>query len=49
MPWTNAVGARNFIAHGYDRVDYGIVWDTIATDFAPLVSALEGALGSDAG
>jgi uncharacterized protein with HEPN domain len=23
VPWAKAIGTRNFIAHGYDRIDYG--------------------------
>ena len=44
VPWTKAIGTRNFIAHGYDRIDYGVVWDTIGNDFPPIVAALERAL-----
>ena len=40
-------GARNFIAHGYDRIDYDVVWDTIAEDFPPLVTALEHVLSGE--
>ena len=49
IPWRKAIGARNFIAHGYDRVDYGRVWDTIAEEFPPLVAGLERALHGDVG
>jgi uncharacterized protein with HEPN domain len=30
-----------------DRIDYDVVWDTIAEDFPPLVAALERALLGD--
>jgi uncharacterized protein with HEPN domain len=46
IPWTKAIGTRNFIAHGYDRIDYEVVWDTIAEHFPALVAALERALSS---
>jgi uncharacterized protein with HEPN domain len=49
VPFSKAVAARNFIAHGYDRIDYDVVWDTIAEDFPPLVGALERALSSESG
>ena len=49
VPWSKAIGTRNFIAHGYDRIDHDVVWDTIAEDFPALVTALERALSSDAG
>ena len=47
IPWAKAIGARNFIAHGYDRIDYEVVWDTIAENFPALVAALERALASE--
>ena len=46
VPWSQAIETRNFIAHGYDRIDYDVVWDTIADDFPALVTALERALSS---
>lgn len=47
IPWAKAIGARNFIAHGYDRIDYDVVWDTIAEHFPAVVTALERALSSE--
>ena len=47
IPWAKAIAARNFIAHGYDRIDYDVVWDTIAEHFPALVTALERALASN--
>ncbi|HEU4371477.1 MAG TPA: HepT-like ribonuclease domain-containing protein [Methylomirabilota bacterium] len=49
IPWTDAIATRNFIAHGYDRIDYEVVWDTVAEHFPPLVAALELALSSETG
>jgi uncharacterized protein with HEPN domain len=48
IPWAKAIAARNFIAHGYDRIDYDVVWDTIANHFPGLVTGLERALASQA-
>ena len=47
VPWGQATTTRHRMVHGYDRIDYGIVWDTIADDFPPLVQALERALASE--
>jgi uncharacterized protein with HEPN domain len=47
VPWSKAMGTRNFIAHGYDRIDYDVVWNTIAEDFPALVTALERALSGE--
>jgi uncharacterized protein with HEPN domain len=39
-----AVGLRNRIIHGYDRVENAIVLDTVAKDLPPLMAALEAEL-----
>ncbi len=35
------VGLRNRIIHGYDAVDYQLVWDIVRTKIKPLKAALE--------
>ena len=47
IPWSEAIGTRNFMAHGYDRMDYDVIWDTIAEHFPALVVALERALSGE--
>jgi uncharacterized protein with HEPN domain len=32
---------RNRLIHGYDIVDYDIVWSTVADDLPPLIVELE--------
>jgi uncharacterized protein with HEPN domain len=49
IPWGNAIATRHRMVHDYDRIDYGVVWDTIAEDFPPLVAALERALAGESG
>ena len=49
VPWARAIGARHRIVHDYDRIEYDVVWDTIAEDFPPLVAALERALANESG
>lgn len=41
LPLREAYEMRNFISHGYDSVDLGIVWDTITHDIPALRSSLE--------
>ena len=41
VPWVEMRAMRNIVAHEYDRVDMGLVWDTIRTDLPPLVASLE--------
>lgn len=49
IPWAKAIGTRNFIAHGYDRIDYDVIWATIVDDFPALVAELERALSRESG
>ena len=41
IPWPKIVSMRNRLIHGYDFVDYGILWDTINIDLPPLIEILE--------
>jgi len=41
LPLREACEMRNFISHGYDAVDLGIVWDTITNDIPALRRALD--------
>jgi len=36
IPWREIIGMRNRLIHGYDAVDYDIVWDVI-TNHAPVL------------
>lgn len=43
IPWKDIIGMRNAIAHGYDRLVYSVVWETIQKDIPrdmPLIAAL---------
>ena len=41
IPWPKIVSMRNRLIHGYDFVDYDILWDTINSDLPPLIEILE--------
>ncbi len=41
IPLQKIVGMRNRLIHGYEYVDYDILWDTISHDLPPLLSSLE--------
>ena len=47
VPWGQAITTRHRLVHGYDPIDYNVVWDTIEDDFPPLVAALERALAGE--
>jgi uncharacterized protein with HEPN domain len=43
VPWAEIIGMRNRLIHGYDGVDYDIVWDVLANhapEFARLIPGI---------
>ncbi len=44
IPWIEINGMRNRLVHGYDVIDYDVLWDTITNDLPPLIAALESLL-----
>jgi uncharacterized protein with HEPN domain len=49
IPWPKMVGMRNQIAHGYDEIDWSIVWETISTHIPILIGQLEPLVPKDEG
>jgi uncharacterized protein with HEPN domain len=41
VPGPQIVGLRHRLIHGYDRVDFDILWQIVTSDLPPLVSKLE--------
>jgi len=41
IPWAKVVAMRHRLIHGYDLVDYDILWDTIRHDFPALIAELD--------
>ena len=41
IPWAQIVSLRNRLIHGYDEVDFDILWDIIRWDLPPLIERLE--------
>src|SRR3989339_1050941 len=41
IPWRSIVSLRNRLIHGYDEVDFGIMWTIINDDLPSLVGSLE--------
>ena len=48
IPWSDIVGVRNRLVHGYDLIELDIVWLTATNGLPPLVRALEDILGHGA-
>ena len=41
IPWREVVGLRNRLIHGYDRVDFDILWEIVTEDLDPVIAELE--------
>jgi uncharacterized protein with HEPN domain len=41
IPWTQIIGMRHRLIHGYDAIDLDVVWQTVASDLPELVRLLE--------
>jgi uncharacterized protein with HEPN domain len=47
LPWLEMIGARNRLIHGYDSVDFDILWAIITDDLPGLIRQLESILSCD--
>ncbi len=45
IPWAEIVGLRNRLIHGYDSVDFDILWQIITHDLPVLIDSLERIIG----
>ena len=41
IPWSQIVGLRNRLIHGYDSVDFDVLWGIISGDLPKLIAELE--------
>jgi uncharacterized protein with HEPN domain len=41
IPWSQIIALRNRLIHGYDSVDFDILWQILNQDLPPLIKALE--------
>jgi uncharacterized protein with HEPN domain len=49
IPWPQIVGMRNRLVHGYDSVDFDILWDIVQVDLPPLIVELRRILAGQSG
>jgi len=41
IPWREIVGMRNWLAHGYDSIDYEILWNAISQNASDILPKIE--------
>ena len=46
IPWRGMRAARNLVAHRYEQVDYGLIWDGFAKDLPHTAEQIEPLLGT---
>ena len=46
QPWRSIRGLGNWLRHGYDRIDPGVLWRTVIDDLPPLKAAAKEAVRS---
>jgi uncharacterized protein with HEPN domain len=44
VPWIQMIGARNRLIHGYDNVDFDILWTIVSRDLPSVIEKLESIL-----
>ena len=47
IPWSEIVGMRNRLVHGYFNINLQRVWETVQEDIPPLISQLEALVPPD--
>jgi uncharacterized protein with HEPN domain len=40
LPWEKIAGTRDYIAHGYDSVDYDVIWGVLADEIVKLKASV---------
>jgi len=46
LPWLQMIAARNRLIHGYDSVDFDVLWTILENDLPVLIVQLEEILGT---
>jgi uncharacterized protein with HEPN domain len=49
LPWVQMIGARSRLIHGYDSVDFDILWAIVTRDLPVVIAQLEGILEEKTG
>lgn len=46
IPWRKIIGMRNRLIHGYDQIDYNVLWETVSRHLQSLVDELQSILSA---
>lgn len=41
IPWRSIIATRNRLVHGYDQINYRVLWDIVTSDLPPLIDDLQ--------
>jgi len=47
IPWKQIVGTRNRLVHGYDQIDFDVLWRIVFIELPSLVEQLESILADE--
>jgi uncharacterized protein with HEPN domain len=47
IPWPKLISMRNRLIHGYDFIDYNILWDAVTENLPNLLAEIEKILPSE--
>ncbi len=47
IPWSKIIGMRNRLIHGYNHIDYSIVWETVTVSLPALLPLLDAAIAAE--
>ncbi|MGD0259172.1 MAG: HepT-like ribonuclease domain-containing protein [Verrucomicrobiota bacterium] len=47
VPWRKVAGTRDYIAHGYESVDYDVIWGVLDQEIAKLKEAVAAILSAE--
>ena len=47
IPWLQIIGMRNRLIHGYDNIDFEILYQTVNKDIPQLIAKIEKVISSD--
>jgi uncharacterized protein with HEPN domain len=47
LPWKKIAGTRDYIAHGYDSVDYDVIWGVLNVEVVKLKESVQAILAKE--